>query len=90
MAQASEALEFERAAALRDRIRAMTQVLNPGINPRTVSEADVIALHIEGGQACVQYFSFVQIRIETAIFIRASVPIIPMQRCLRPLSGSLL
>jgi excinuclease ABC subunit C len=57
MAQASEAMEFERAAALRDRIRAMTQVqTNQGINPRTVSEADVIALHIEGGQACVQVF----------------------------------
>jgi len=57
MAQASEAMEFERAAALRDRIRAMTQVqTNQGINPRTVSEADVIALHVEGGQACVQVF----------------------------------
>lgn len=57
MAQASEAMEFERAAALRDRIRAMTQVqTNQGINPRTVSEADAIALHIEGGQACVQVF----------------------------------
>ena len=57
MAQASEAMEFERAAALRDRIRAMTQVqTNQGINPRTVDEADVIALHIEGGQACVQVF----------------------------------
>jgi excinuclease ABC subunit C len=57
MAQASEAMEFERAAALRDRIRAMTQIqTNQGINPRTVSEADVIALHIEGGQACVQVF----------------------------------
>ncbi len=57
MAQASEAMEFERAAALRDRIRAMTQVqTNQGINPRTVNEADVIALHIEGGQACVQVF----------------------------------
>jgi len=57
MAQASEAMEFERAAALRDRIRAMTQVqTNQGINPRMVSEADVIALHIEAGQACVQVF----------------------------------
>ena len=57
MVQASEAMEFERAAALRDRIRAMTQVqTNQGINPRTVNEADVIALHIEGGQACVQVF----------------------------------
>ena len=57
MQQASEALEFERAAALRDRIKALTQVQQvQGINPQTVAEADVIALHMEGGQACVQVF----------------------------------
>jgi len=57
MAQASEALEFERAAALRDRIKALTQVQSAqGINPRGVAEADVVALHMEGGQACVQVF----------------------------------
>ncbi|AJE49010.1 excinuclease ABC subunit UvrC [Celeribacter indicus] len=57
MEAASEAMEFERAAGLRDRIRAMTQVqTSQGINPRTVGEADVIALHMEGGQACVQVF----------------------------------
>ena len=54
---ASDAMEFERAAALRDRIRALTQVQGTqGINPRGVAEADVIALHMEGGQACVQVF----------------------------------
>ncbi|HHI70835.1 MAG TPA: excinuclease ABC subunit UvrC, partial [Rhodobacteraceae bacterium] len=57
MQQASDALEFERAAALRDRIKALTQVQQvQGINPQTVAEADVIALHMEGGQACVQVF----------------------------------
>ena len=57
MAAASEAMEFERAAALRNRIRAMTQVqTSQGINPRTVPEADIIALHLEGGHACVQVF----------------------------------
>jgi excinuclease ABC subunit C len=57
MAQAAEAMEYERAAALRDRIRALTQVQSAqGINPRGVAEADVIALHLEGGQACVQVF----------------------------------
>ena len=57
MAEASEAMEFERAAALRDRIRALTQVQSSqGINPRGVAEADVVALHMEGGQACVQVF----------------------------------
>ncbi len=57
MAEAAEAMEFERAAALRDRIRALTQVQTAqGINPRTVAEGDVIALHVENGQACVQVF----------------------------------
>ena len=57
MQEASEAMEFERAAALRDRIRALTNVQSAqGINPRGVTEADVIALHMESGQACVQVF----------------------------------
>lgn len=57
MMEASEAMEFERAAAMRDRIKALTQVQTAqGINPRTVAEADVIGLHIENGQACVQVF----------------------------------
>ncbi len=57
MQAASDAMEFERAAALRDRIRALTQVQSAqGINPRGVTEADVIALHLEQGQACVQVF----------------------------------
>ncbi len=57
MQAASEALEFERAAALRDRIRALTSVQSSqSINPRSVTEADVVALHMEGGQACVQVF----------------------------------
>ncbi|MDF1854558.1 excinuclease ABC subunit UvrC [Pseudooceanicola sp.] len=57
MAAAAEAMEFERAAALRDRIRALTQVQTAqGINPRSTAEADVIALHMEAGQACVQVF----------------------------------
>ena len=57
MQAAAEKMEFERAAALRDRIRALTQVQSAqGINPRGVSEADVIALHLAGGQACVQVF----------------------------------
>jgi len=57
MRAASEAMEFERAAALRDRIRALTQVQSAqGINPRSTAEADVVALHMESGQACVQVF----------------------------------
>ncbi len=57
MQQASDDMEFERAAALRDRIKALTNVQqSQGINPRSTAEADVIALHQEGGQACVQVF----------------------------------
>lgn len=57
MQAAAAAMEFERAAALRDRIRALTAVQSAqGINPRGVAEADVVAVHAEGGQACVQVF----------------------------------
>jgi excinuclease ABC subunit C len=57
MNDASDAMEFERAAALRDRIKALTQVQSTqGINPAGVAEADVIALHLDQGQACVQVF----------------------------------
>ncbi len=57
MQAASDAQEFERAAALRDRIHALTHVqASQGINPRGVAEADVIALHTDSGQACVQVF----------------------------------
>lgn len=57
MGEASEKMEFERAAALRDRIKALTNVQQvQGINPEGVHEADIVALHMEGGQACVQVF----------------------------------
>jgi len=57
MTLAAQAMEFERAAALRDRIRALTSVQTAqGINPRGVAEADIIALHMDSGQACVQVF----------------------------------
>ncbi len=57
MQAASAAMEFERAAAIRDRIRALTNVqATQGINPESVEEADVVALYQEGGHACVQVF----------------------------------
>jgi len=59
MAAASEALEFERAAQLRDRIQALAQVQgHQDIYLRGVAEADVIAIHQDGGQSCVQVFFF--------------------------------
>jgi excinuclease ABC subunit C len=55
----SDDMEFERAARLRDRIRALASIAQEQqINPETVDEADVFALHAEGGQACVQVFFF--------------------------------
>ena len=57
MEQAAEALEFERAAALRDRIRGLTHVQGSGvINPASIEDADVIALWQAAGQTCVQVF----------------------------------
>lgn len=59
MTQASEAMEFEQAAIYRDRIRALTHIQShQGINPQVTAEADVVSLHREGGQACVQVFFF--------------------------------
>jgi excinuclease ABC subunit C len=59
MQAASDDLEFERAARFRDRIRALSSVAQETqVNPETIDEADVFALHAEGGQACVQVFFF--------------------------------
>ncbi|KQW72971.1 excinuclease ABC subunit C [Phenylobacterium sp. Root77] len=59
MQAASDDMEFERAARIRDRIRALASVAQEQqINPETLEEADVFALYAEGGQACVQVFFF--------------------------------
>jgi excinuclease ABC subunit C len=59
MTALAEQEEYERAARVRDRIRALSSVSQEqSINPQTLEEADVFALHAEGGQACVQVFFF--------------------------------
>src|SRR5690606_38671041 len=59
MAEAAERLEFEQAAALRDRLKALAHITSrQGINVSTVDDADVIALAQDGGQACVQVFFY--------------------------------
>ena len=59
METASGALDFERAAVLRDRIRAMSQIQsNQGINPTSFTDADVFALFAEGMDVCIQVFFF--------------------------------
>ncbi len=57
MEQASEDLDFERAAVCRDRISALSHVTaSQGINPQGVAEADIFGLAQEGGQTCIQVF----------------------------------
>jgi len=59
MQEASEALDFERAAVYRDRLSALSMVQgHQGINPRGVNEADVFAVAQKGGMTCVQVFFF--------------------------------
>jgi len=59
MDKAANAMEFERAAGLRDRLRAMSHIQSSqGVNPSTFDEADLFALHTEGGQVCIQVFFF--------------------------------
>jgi excinuclease ABC subunit C len=59
MSEASENLDFERAALYRDRLAALSHVQShQGINPSGVDEADVFAIHHEGGVSCIQVFFF--------------------------------
>ena len=59
MEKASSELEFETAAVYRDRLAALSAISSQqGINPRTVEEADVFAVHQEGGFFCVEVFFF--------------------------------
>jgi excinuclease ABC subunit C len=59
MEKASAELDFERAAIYRDRLAALSAVqAHQGINPRGVEEADVFAVHQDGGFFCVQVFFF--------------------------------
>jgi excinuclease ABC subunit C len=59
MEKASLALDFERAAVYRDRLAALSAIQShQGVNPRGVEEADVFALHQQGGFACVEVFFF--------------------------------
>jgi excinuclease ABC subunit C len=59
MEKASNELEFETAALYRDRLAALSAIQSQqGINPRTVEEADVFAIHQDGGYSCVEVFFF--------------------------------
>ncbi|HEU5275322.1 MAG TPA: excinuclease ABC subunit UvrC [Xanthobacteraceae bacterium] len=59
MEAASATLDFERAAVLRDRLASLAAVQShQGINPRGVEEADVFAVHQDGGFNCIEVFFF--------------------------------
>jgi excinuclease ABC subunit C len=59
MEAAAADLQFERAAALRDRIRGLTHIQGKDrVNLDGMGDADVIALHQAAGQSCVQVFFF--------------------------------
>src|SRR5215469_2169378 len=59
MEKASVALDFERAAIYRDRLAALSAIQShQGVNPRGVEEADVFAVHQQGGFSCVEVFFF--------------------------------
>src|SRR3954462_195441 len=59
MTKASDAMDFEAAAKLRDRLRAMSHIQSSqGVNPSTFEEADLFAAHSEGGHTCIQVFFF--------------------------------
>ena len=59
MDKASEVLDFEHAAVYRDRLSALSAIQShQGINPRSLEEADVFAVHQDGGFTCVEVFFF--------------------------------
>lgn len=59
MTRASDALDFEAAARLRDRLKAMSHIQSSqGVNPTSFEEADLFAAYAEGGQTCIQVFFF--------------------------------
>ncbi len=60
MEEASKSLAYEKAAEIRDRLSAMAFVSSgqSNISPSTFKEADVAAIHMDGGQTCIQVFFF--------------------------------
>ena len=59
MDRAAQNMDYERAARLRDRIRALSAVRqSQSVNPEGLVEADVFAIHSEAGASAVQAFFF--------------------------------
>jgi excinuclease ABC subunit C len=59
MSAAAEAMDYEQAARVRDRIRALSAIsMENSVSADGVAEADVFALFSDGGQTCVQVFFY--------------------------------
>lgn len=59
MNEASKVLDYEKAAVLRDRIKALASIKNSqSLNPQSFTDADIFALHQEGGETCIEVFFF--------------------------------
>jgi len=57
MEQASQDMNYERAAAIRDRIRGFASIQGSStINPSTINDADIMTIWQEAGQSCIQVF----------------------------------
>jgi excinuclease ABC subunit C len=57
MEKSSNALDFERAAALRDRLEALSTIQShQGVHPRSTANADIFAVHQQGGVTCIEVF----------------------------------
>lgn len=59
MNEAAKVLDYEKAATLRDRIKALASIRNSqSLNPQSFTDADIFAIHQEGGETCVEVFFF--------------------------------
>ncbi|GEM18052.1 excinuclease ABC subunit UvrC [Gluconobacter oxydans] len=57
MEQASQEMNYERAASIRDRIRGFASIQGSStINPTSINDADIMTIWQEAGQSCIQVF----------------------------------
>ena len=59
MEKASKELDFEKAAIVRDRIKALSQIQSSQkVNQTNLEDADVISIFKDSGKSCIQVFFF--------------------------------
>lgn len=59
MIEASDVMNYERAAQIRDRLQALSQIQShQSIYMEEIEDADLIALYRDGAQSCIQVFFF--------------------------------